>query len=123
MITDAGSQARTSPHGEAPAQRLVELRATLLGGRGPGASEEEVTDHTRNRSWLGAVPAPVERALVERQTQHVRAGAPIVNRRVLRQERSRSLRAALIGAVVALAGRAIAVRFSRTRRRRGAARQ
>lgn len=62
--TDAGTQGRTSPRDDSPGTRLAELSATLLGGRGPGASDEEVTDHTRNRPWLGAVPAPVERALL-----------------------------------------------------------
>lgn len=115
---DAGSEIRTSTSGQAPVRRLTELRTTLLGGRGPGASDEEVAGHTRNRVWLGAAPAPVERALVERQTQHLRAGAPVVNGQVLRRERSRSLRAVVLGAVVALALRAVSVRRARSRRQR-----
>ena len=64
---------------------------------------------------LGAVSAPTERALVQRQTEHVRAGEPIVNDRALRQERTRSLRAAVCGAVIALALRAVAARRARAR--------
>ena len=92
--TEVGTRALEDSDEGSPGARLVELRATLLGGRGPGASTEEVTEHTRDRSWLGAVPAPVESALVQRQTEQVRAGEPIVNHRVLRKERSRTVRAA-----------------------------
>ncbi|WP_157623391.1 hypothetical protein [Terrabacter sp. Root85] len=122
--TDAGTEVRTraldDSHEGSPVTRLVELRATVLGGRGPGASTEEVTEHTRDRSWLGAVPAPVERALVHRQTEQVRAGEPIVNHRVLAEERSRTVRAAALGAVAALAIRAVVVRGVRPRRHRRA---
>ncbi len=83
--TDTGSQARTRPHDEAPVQCLAELRATLLGGRGPGASNEEVTEHTRDPPWLGAVPAPVERALVARRGEHRQGAAPELNDRAERQ--------------------------------------
>lgn len=117
---NAGSQARTSPGDSSPGSRLATLRDTLLDGRGPGASDEEVARHTRNRPWLGAVPAPVERALVQRQADQLRAGEPIVNGRVLRRERSRSLRAAILGAVVALSVRAITARRDRPRRDRRA---
>ncbi|OFE15058.1 hypothetical protein BA895_07990 [Humibacillus sp. DSM 29435] len=113
--TDAGTQVRVSPRDDSPAKRLAELRATLLGGRGPGASDEEVSDHTRNRPWLGSVSAPVERALVQRQTEDVRAGEPVVNDSVLREGRSRSVRAALLGAAVALSIRAVVVRRVRAR--------
>ena len=116
---DAGARVRTGPRDDpsddSPGKRLVELRATLLGGRGPGASTEEVTEHTRDRSWLGAVPAPVESALVHRQTEQVRAGEPIVNHRVLAKERSRTVRAAALGAAAALAIRAVMVRGVRPR--------
>ncbi len=118
--TDAGSQARTSPPDQAPVQRLAELRATLLGGRGQGASNAEVTEHTRDRPWLGAVPAPVERALVERQAEHLRAGEPIVNRRVRREHqragRRRSWQAALLGAALALTTRALVARRAASKR-------
>jgi|KBSMisStaDraftv2_1062788.scaffolds.fasta_scaffold1366096_1 hypothetical protein len=121
---DAGARVRTGPRDDSPdgspGTRLAELRATLLGGRGPGASDEEVTDHTRNRPWLGAVPAPVERALVQRQTEQVRAGEPIVNHRVLRKERSRTVRAAALGAAAALVIRAVLVRRVRSPRHRRA---
>ena len=78
--TDAGTEVRTraldDSHEGSPVTRLVELRATVLGGRGPGASTEEVTEHTRDRSWLGAVPAPVESALPERSLRRVSALDP-----------------------------------------------
>jgi hypothetical protein len=120
--TDAGARVRTglrddSPDGS-PGKRLVELRATLLRGRGPGASDEEVADHTRHLPWLGAVPASVERALVQRQTEQVRAGVPIVNDRVRGDERSHSARAGVLGAVIALVIRAVMVRLVRARRHR-----
>ena len=118
--TEVGTRALEDSDEGSPGARLVELRATLLGGRGPGASTEEVTEHTRDRSWLGAVPAPVERALVHRQTEQVRAGEPIVNHRVLAEERSRTVRAAALGAVAALAIRAVVVRGVRPRRHRRA---
>lgn len=122
--TDAGGEVRTRGHDDSredsPVTRLVELRATLLSGRGPGASTEEVTEHTRNRAWLGAVPAPVERALVHRQTEQVRAGEPIVNHRALAKERFRTVRAAALGAVAALVIRAVMVRGVRPRRHRRA---
>ncbi len=117
---DDGSQTHTSPPDLAPVQRVAELRATLLGGRGQGASDAEVTEHTRNRPWLGAVPAPVERALVERQTEHLRAGAPIVDSRMRRErqrsDRRRSWRAALLGATLALATRALVARRAVSKR-------
>ena len=113
--TEVGTRALEDSDEGSPGTRLVELRATLLGGRGPGASTEEVTEHTRDRSWLGAVPAPVERALVHRQTEQVRAGEPIVNHRVLAKERSRTVRAAALGAAAALAIRAVMVRGVRPR--------
>lgn len=47
---------------------------SVAGGR--AASNEEITEHTCDRFWLGAVPAPVERALVERQAKHALALAP-----------------------------------------------
>ena len=115
---DAASLVLTSLRDESPVTRLAQLRATLLGGRGPGASDEEVTGHTRDRPWLGSLPAPVERALVERQTGHVRAGEPITNGRVVRRGHLPSLQAAVLGAVVALAVWAITVRHARSRSQR-----
>ncbi len=114
-IIDVGSQARTGPPDLAPGQHLADLRATLLGGRGPGASSEEVAEPTRNWPWLGAVPALVERALVARQIERLRAGAPIVSRRGRRERRARSWRAVLLGATVALTARALMSRLAASR--------
>lgn len=47
-------------------------RAGLLGGRGPGASEAEVTRHTRARPRLGGRPVAEQRAALAART--ARAG-------------------------------------------------
>lgn len=57
-------------------QELARLRAGLLAGRGPGASEEEILRHTRDRPALGAVPPAAERAVTAGQASLARAGAP-----------------------------------------------
>jgi hypothetical protein len=57
-------------------RELTRLRAGLLAGRGPGASEEEILRHTRDRPAVGAVPPPVERAMTAGQTRQERAGTP-----------------------------------------------
>lgn len=112
VTIDAGLAVRTGTVDLAPSQRLSALRTTLLGGRGPGASTEEVTAHTRDRPLLGAVPASVERALVARQGEHVRAGVPIVNPRVRRPgDTAGSWRSLAWGAVLALTVRAVAARL------------
>lgn len=41
----------TPPPG--PQAVIEQARAQLLGGRGPGATEQEITRHTRARTWLG----------------------------------------------------------------------
>ncbi|MGH3420290.1 MAG: hypothetical protein ACRDOD_11970, partial [Streptosporangiaceae bacterium] len=81
--------------------RVEQLRGALLTGRGPGASQEEIAEHTRDRPLLGAVPPPVERALVARQAGHLRAGEPVTSRIARRQARQEKRRAALAGAVTA----------------------
>ncbi len=56
---------------------LTRLRTGLLAGRGPGASDEEILRHTRDRPALGAVPPPVERAMTAGQARQARAGTPL----------------------------------------------
>ncbi|MGI8882323.1 MAG: hypothetical protein ACR2KJ_17780 [Jatrophihabitans sp.] len=99
-----------------PSDRIAQLRAALLTGRGPGASEQEIAEHTRNRPLLGAVPAPVERALVARQAGHLRAGGPITSNEERSDARHGRRRAALVGAAAALLARSIGVRLDRSRR-------
>ena len=103
-----------------PSARVAALRAAVLAGRGPGASEQEIADHTRDRPWLGAVPAPLERALVARQADRVRAVEPIASHRARSQARYVTCRAALVGAAAALLIRSIGSRLVRARHpRRG----
>ncbi|MEP7162089.1 MAG: hypothetical protein ABI746_13470 [Dermatophilaceae bacterium] len=114
-----GVQARARD--ETPIERLAGLRETLLGGRGPGASAEEVAGHTRDRPWLTARPAPAERALVDGiRLHHLGSGEPTVNRRVREGEPRRVSRAvfvrgAAVGAAAALVLRTITVRLTRAR--------
>lgn len=98
--------------------RVEQLRGALLTGRGPGASEKEIAEHTRDRPLLGAVPPPVERALVARQAGHLRAGEPVTSRIARRQARQGKRQAALAGAATALLTRSAVVWFVRTRRPR-----
>ena len=53
-------------HGSGPsasAQAAIQAaRAQLLAGRGPGASPQEITAHTRDRPRLGGHPTPQQRA-------------------------------------------------------------
>lgn len=100
------------------ATRVARLHAAVLTGRGPGASDQEIAEHTRDGPLLGAVPAPIERALVARQAAHLRAGEPIACAAARRAERRVRLRAGLAGAVTALLIRRLAARFVRARRRR-----
>lgn len=96
--------------------RVAQLRAGLLTGRGPGASEQEIAEHTRERPLLGAVPAPVERALVTRQGRRLRAGEPITSPGARTQARRERRRAALAGAVAAMLSRWLVIRLVRSRR-------
>jgi hypothetical protein len=98
--------------------RVEQLRGALLTGRGPGASEQEIGEHTRDRPLLGAVPPPVERALVARQASHLRAGEPVTSRIARRQARQQKRRAALAGAAAALLTRSAVAWFVRRRRPR-----
>jgi hypothetical protein len=98
--------------------RVERLRGALLTGRGPGASEQEVAEHTRDRPLLGAVPPPAERALVARQAGHLRAGEPVTSRVARRQARRHQRRAALAGAAAAILTRSVVAWFVRGRRLR-----
>lgn len=101
-----------------PSALVQQLREALLTGRGPGASQQEIAGHTRDRPWLGAVPPPVERALVARQAGHLRAGDPVTSRIARRQARQGKRRAALAGAGAALLTRSAVAWFVRARRPR-----
>lgn len=96
--------------------RVAHLRAALLTGRGPGASAREIAEHTRERPLLGAVPAPVERALAARQANRLRAGAPIAGRTARRAAQRSRRRATLAGAATALLARSLVARHLRSRR-------
>ncbi len=98
--------------------RVEQLRAALLTGRGPGASEKEIAEHTRDRPLLGAVPPPVERALTSRQADYLRAGEPVTSRFARRQARQGKRRAALAGAAAAMLTRSAVAWFVRARRPR-----
>ena len=98
--------------------RVEQLRGALLTGRGPGASEKEIAEHTRDRPWLDAVAPPAERALSARQAGHLRAGDPITSRIARRKARQGKRRAALAGAAAALLARSAVVRFVHFRRPR-----
>ncbi|MDQ2813121.1 MAG: hypothetical protein M3Z75_14915 [Actinomycetota bacterium] len=95
--------------------RVARMRAALLGGRGPGASAQEIAEHTRDRTLLGAVPAPTERALVARQAGRLRAGEPITKRSARISIRHDRRRAALSGAAAALLTRWLVHRLIRSR--------
>lgn len=57
-------------------QRAVDdLRDGVLGGRGPGASADELAAHQRDRDLLGALPCASERAIVAVQTAAARGAA------------------------------------------------
>ena len=95
--------------------RVAQLRTALLTGRGPGASAQEIAEHTRDRTLLGAVPAATERALVARQGRRLRAGDPIAKPSARAAIRHGQRRAALIGAAAALLTRWLLYRLIRSR--------
>jgi len=53
-------------------ENLRRARDDLLGGRGPGASEEEVAAHTRNRVGIAGVSATRRLELAARDTMRAR---------------------------------------------------
>jgi hypothetical protein len=99
-----------------PSDRIAQLRAALLTGRGPGASAQEILETTRYRPMVAAVPAPLGRALVAQQDGHLPAGKPITAARAGSQVRQSRRGAALTGAATALLVRSIAMRLFRSRR-------
>lgn len=109
------SQARRDAERDTASARVAQLRAALLTGRGPGASAREIAGHTRDRPLLGAVPAPVERALVARQGARLRAGDPVTGRSARASVRRGRRRAALAGAATALLARWLVHRLIRSR--------
>lgn len=67
--------------------RIAALRRQVLGGRGPGASSEELSVHMHERVMLGAVPAILERELVAQQTALARGRDTTAIQRVIDRER------------------------------------
>lgn len=57
----------------AAAQSVIgHARARLLGGRGPGASPQEISAHTRDRTRLAGRPVAQRRAALAAQTARMR---------------------------------------------------
>ncbi len=61
-----------------PDAEIERLRRRLLGGRGPGASERELTVFMHNRPTLGALPTMIERELVQVHTDLARGDAATI---------------------------------------------
>ena len=62
MNESSSSQApRVSADPPEPAQHIAKLRANLLGGRGPGASQQELEAHQHQRVVYGGTPITVAR--------------------------------------------------------------
>jgi hypothetical protein len=57
-------------------REIALLRARVLGGRGPGADEDELAAHQRDRELLGALPPATERAIAALQTAAARGADP-----------------------------------------------
>lgn len=115
MSQDSAAGQAPRDDGHDASARIAQLRAALLTGRGPGATAQEIARHTRDRALLGAVPAPVERALVTRQGHRSRAGEPITKRSARTGIRHARRRAALAGAAAALLTRWLVHRLIRSR--------
>lgn len=67
--------ATTDAQAEQVRANLRRARATLLGGRGPGASEAEVSAHTRNRVIVAGMAAARRLEMAARQTTRARGDA------------------------------------------------
>lgn len=59
--------------------RLTDIREDLLGGRGPGASEDEILAATRNRVEVAGMTATRRLELAARQTGRARGDADAVD--------------------------------------------
>lgn len=75
MNDSSRSQALRSVAGRPdPAQHIADLRANLLGGRGRGASQEELEAHQRQRVVYGGLPITVarerDRSVLEHHASH-----------------------------------------------------
>jgi hypothetical protein len=57
-------------------REVARMRARVLGGRCPGAGEDELAAHQRDRDLLGALPPATERAIVAEQTAAARGADP-----------------------------------------------
>lgn len=58
------------------ARRLARYRAELMGGRGPGASEDELARHMSYRPTLGGQPSAISRELLHLRTDRARGVDP-----------------------------------------------
>lgn len=96
-----------SPTASAPRQELAHLRTVLLAGRGPGASAQEVAAHTRDRRWLGELPASRELERVAHQAMLARTGATFSSFSAFGRFLESTLRAVAIGAAAMLIVRSI----------------
>ncbi|MGH3852277.1 MAG: hypothetical protein ACRDR6_02010 [Pseudonocardiaceae bacterium] len=47
---------------------IKQARARLLGGRGPGASDQEIDQHTRSRAYIAGQPTAQRREALARRT-------------------------------------------------------
>lgn len=90
-------------------EHITRLRVTLLSGRGPGATADEVAEHTRDRPLLRAVPCAVGReeweaiaALAPARTERI--PAPRRPSEGERAQRRASLTGVLMGLVAGTVG-------------------
>jgi hypothetical protein len=65
-----------------PQAAIEAARAQLLGGRGPGASPQEITAHTRARPRLGGYPIPQRREQLAANTATARGDRDALARQV-----------------------------------------
>lgn len=68
-----------------PQTAVAQLRAGLLGGRGPGAGRSEFLEHTRARMAVGGVPVPALRERVALDAATARGDADALALAVSRQ--------------------------------------
>ncbi len=91
-MTDRDGHASYRPNLSSDARetqaRINALRDRLLGGRGPGASSEELATNMRDRVMLGAIPAMVEREMVARRTEVARGRNTAAMQQLIDQERA-----------------------------------